>query len=87
MGHPDRKALVETTILALIPVLFLNFAAAVTFVIGQLQPDGSPEETLWDGCTVGGGHGCQGVNVVALLTFPVAHVLYFARGPKLVKSF
>ena len=55
MGHPDRKALVETTILALIPVLFLNFAAAVTFVIGQLQPDGSPEETLWDGCTVEGG--------------------------------
>jgi len=46
MGHPDRKALVETTVLALIPVLFLNLAAAVTFVIGQLQPDGSPEETL-----------------------------------------
>lgn len=55
MGHPDRKALVETTVLALIPVLFLNLAAAVTSVIGQLQPNGSPEETLWDGRKVGEG--------------------------------
>ena len=55
MGHPDRKALVETTVLALITVLFLNLAAAVTLVIGQLQTDGSPEETLWGGRTVGEG--------------------------------
>lgn len=46
MGHPDRKALVETTVLALIPILLLNLATTITFVIHQLQPNGSPKETL-----------------------------------------
>lgn len=46
MGHPNRKALVKTTILALISVLLLNLAATVTFVIDQLESNRSPEETL-----------------------------------------
>ena len=36
MGHPGREALVETTILAFIPILFLNLTAPITFVIDQL---------------------------------------------------
>ena len=47
MGHPNGKALVEATVLALIPVLFLDLAAPVTSVIHQLQPTGSPKEALW----------------------------------------
>ena len=47
MGHPNWKALVETTVLALIPILFLNLATTVTFVIHQLQPNRSPKDTLW----------------------------------------
>lgn len=63
MGHPDRQALVETTVLALVPVLLLDLAVAVTPVVGQLQPDGSPEETLWDGRTVGAGPRLAGTSV------------------------
>lgn len=36
MGHPNRKALVEATMLALVSILFLNLAATITFVINQL---------------------------------------------------
>lgn len=44
--HAHGKALVETTVLALIPVLFLDLTVALTFVILQLQAYGSSEEAL-----------------------------------------
>ena len=49
MGHPNRKALVETAVLALVSVLLLDLAAPLTLVVDQLQPDRPPEEPLGDG--------------------------------------
>lgn len=46
MGHAYSEALVETTVLALVPVLFLDFTVAHALVILQLQAYGPPEETL-----------------------------------------
>jgi hypothetical protein len=37
---------VEAAVLALVPVLFLDLATAVTLVIHQLEPNGSPEKAL-----------------------------------------
>lgn len=44
--HPHRKALLEAAILALVAVLLLDLAVALTLVIVQLQADSSSEETL-----------------------------------------
>lgn len=46
VGHAHGEALVETAVLALVPVLFLDLTVALTFVIFQLQAYGSPEEAL-----------------------------------------
>ena len=46
VGHAHRQALLEAAVLALVAVLFLDLAAALTLVILQLQTDGPPEKTL-----------------------------------------
>lgn len=44
--HPHRQALLEAAVLALVAVLLLDLAAALTLVVVQLQADGPSEETL-----------------------------------------
>lgn len=46
VGHAHGEALVETAVLALVPVLFLDFTVAHAFVVLQLQAYGSPEKAL-----------------------------------------
>lgn len=46
VGHAHSEALVETTVLALVPVLFLDLTVSHTLVVLQLQADSSPEEAL-----------------------------------------
>lgn len=46
VGHAHRKALMETAILALVAVLFLNPAPPCTLVVLQFETNGSPEEPL-----------------------------------------
>lgn len=46
VGHAHSEALVETAVLALVPVLFLDLTVALALVVLQLQAYGSPEEAL-----------------------------------------
>ena len=46
VGHAHRQALLEAAVLALVAVLLLDLAAALTLVILQLQTDGPPKKTL-----------------------------------------
>lgn len=46
VGHAHGQALLEAAVLAFVAVLFLDFAAALTPVVLQLQADGPPKETL-----------------------------------------
>lgn len=46
MGHAHSEALVETAVLALVPVLFLNLTVTLTLVVFQLEAYGSSEEAL-----------------------------------------
>lgn len=46
VGHPHNQTLVEPAVLALVAVLLLDLTVAFTFVVLQLQPDGSSKETL-----------------------------------------
>lgn len=38
----------KSAVLALVAVLLLDFAVAFTLIVLQLQPDGPPEETLFE---------------------------------------
>lgn len=49
VGHAQCQALLETTVLALVPTLLLDFAVALAAVIFQLHTNGPPEEALQDG--------------------------------------
>lgn len=46
MGHPQRQALLEATILALVAILFLNLARPLTSVILQFHSYGPSEKAL-----------------------------------------
>lgn len=46
MGHSQRQALLEATILALVTILLLNFAGTLTAIIFQFHTHGSPEKAL-----------------------------------------
>lgn len=46
VGHAHRQALLEATVLALVAILLLDLAAALTLVIFQLQTDGPAKKTL-----------------------------------------
>ena len=46
MRHPHRQTLAESAVLALVSVLLLDFAAAFTLIILQLQSNGPSKETL-----------------------------------------
>lgn len=48
MGHSQRQALLEATILALVTILLLNLAGTLTALIFQFHPHGSPEKALSD---------------------------------------
>lgn len=72
MGHAHSEALVEAAVLALVAVLLLDFAVALTLVVLQLQPDGPPEEALAEAEFGSGGivrkysdsHGQQAMNTL-----------------------
>ena len=46
VGHAHCQALLEAAVLALVAVLFLDFAAAFALVILQLQTDSPPKKPL-----------------------------------------
>lgn len=46
MGHPQRQALLEATVLALVTILLLNLAGALTTLIFQFHSHGSPKKAL-----------------------------------------
>lgn len=49
MRHSQRKALLETTILALVAILLQNFAGTLTALIFQFHAHSSSEKALgWD---------------------------------------
>lgn len=46
MGHSQRQALLEATILALVTILLLNLTGPLTTLIFQLHSHSSPEKAL-----------------------------------------
>lgn len=46
MGHSQRQALLEATVLALVTILLLNLAGALTTLIFQFHPHSAPEKAL-----------------------------------------
>lgn len=48
MGHSQRQALLEATILALVAILLLNFTGTLTSLIFQFHSHSSPEKALSD---------------------------------------
>lgn len=46
MGHSQRQALLEATILALVTIFLLNLAGTLTALIFQFHPHSTPEKAL-----------------------------------------
>lgn len=46
MGHSQRQALLEATILALVAILLLNLAGTLAAIILQFHTHSSPEKAL-----------------------------------------
>lgn len=46
MGHSQRQALLEATILALVAILLLNLAGTLAAIVLQLHAHSSPEKAL-----------------------------------------
>lgn len=46
MGHSQRQALLEATILALVSILLLNLTGPLTAIIFEFHPHSPPEKAL-----------------------------------------